>query len=276
MPGAGASPQAPIRPEHGPILASVNRRIARWERLTAGPLAVAALLFLVAFALPIVRYRQLDPTVAAACDLTVSVTWGLFVLDYVVRLALATPRLGYALRHWFDLLVIVLPVLRPLQLLRLIPVLRALNRGATRSLAGRIGVYAASGAVLLTFVGGLAVLDAERRDPDANITSVGDALWWATTTVTSVGYGDLYPVTAMGRFVAVGLMVGGIGVLGAVTALMASWLVGQVAAESGNVERALREEIALLREDVAALRTDLARPRDIRPPGNPQSPDPAA
>src|SRR6266508_1257773 len=68
-----------------------------------------------------------------------------------------------------------------------------------------------------------------KQDADgANITTFGDALWWSTTTVTTVGYGDRFPVTTGGRLIAVALMVGGIAVVGAVTGSVAAWMVGQV------------------------------------------------
>ena len=59
----------------------------------------------------------------------------------------------------------------------------------------------------------LGVLDAERASPDANIVTFGDAIWWAFVTITTVGYGDYYPVTTPGRVVAVLLMAGGVAVL---------------------------------------------------------------
>ena len=75
------------------------------------------------------------------------------------------------------------------------------------------------------------MLDNERGKPGANIETFGDAVWWAMTTVTTVGYGDRYPVTGMGRVIAGAVMVAGIALLGTVTATLASWLIDQVRME---------------------------------------------
>ena len=84
-----------------------------------------------------------------------------------------------------------------------------LNRRAQTRLRGRVAIYVAGGASLLAFCAALAVLDVERSNPNANITDFDDAIWWAVTTMTTVGYGDRYPLTAVGRMVAFALMVGG-------------------------------------------------------------------
>ena len=76
-------------------------------------------------------------------------------------------------------------------------------------------------------LGAIAVLDAEQDADGANITTFGDALWWASTTVTTVGYGDRFPVTTSGRLVAVALMLVGIAAIGAITAGVAAWLVSR-------------------------------------------------
>lgn len=106
---------------------------------------------------------------------------------------------------WSTSRVIALPLLRPLRLLRLITILNVLNRGVSAGLRGRVAVYVGGATLLVVFVGGLAMLDTERGQSGANIQSPGDAWWWAISTVTTVGYGDRYPVTTSGRVVAVAL-----------------------------------------------------------------------
>lgn len=134
----------------------------------------------------------------------------------------------YVMRHWYDVVLIAAPMLRPLRLLRLLAFARILHRSAVGGLAGRVSVYVFGVALMAVGLGALAVLDAERGAPEANITSAGDALWWACTTVTTVGYGDRFPVTTEGRIVAVALMLVGIAVVGSVTAVIAAWLIESV------------------------------------------------
>jgi hypothetical protein len=132
---------------------------------------VAAVVFLAAYAVPIL-HPDLPSGLLDWCRWLSWITWGIFVVDILVRLFLADERLRYLVRHWYDVLVLALPLLRPLRLLRLIPLLSVLNRRATIRLRGRVGIYVAGGASLLAFCAALAVLDAERSSPDANIVSV--------------------------------------------------------------------------------------------------------
>lgn len=209
--------------------------VRRWERASEWPLMVAAVVFLTGYAVPIL-HPDLSSRLLDLCNSLSWITWGIFVVDIVVRLLLADERGRYLIRHWYDVLVLALPLLRPLRLLRLIPLLSVLNRRVTIRLRGRVGIYVAGGASLLAFCAALAVLDVERSSPDANISDFGEAIWWAVTTMTTVGHGDHYPVTAAGRLVAFGLMVGGIALLGTVTATLASWIVEAVAADKEQTE----------------------------------------
>lgn len=183
--------------------------------------------FLVAYAWPVLNPR-LDPDVRTILYGLSWTVWAAFAVDFVVRIVLAEPRWPYAKRHWYDVALIALPMLRPLRLLRLLAFLRILNRSATSSLVGRVSTYVIGAAIMAVGLGAIAVLDVEQDAPGANITTFGDALWWACATVTTVGYGDHYPVTTQGRFIAVGLMLVGIAMVGAVTASVAAWLVSQV------------------------------------------------
>lgn len=221
----------------------------------------AALLFLAAYSVQVIA--NLPDSQGEILEVIIWITWGAFAVDYGANLYLA-PRRG----HWFlsnlhELAILVLPVLRPLRLLRLVTLLRILHRTGGNALRGRLVTYVLVSALFLVYAGGLAVLDAEENAPGSNITTVGDALWWAMTTITTVGYGDHYPVTPIGRLVATGLMVGGVAVLGVVTASVASWLVEQVAVETAADveanEEPLRRELARLTQEVEQLRTQLTK-----------------
>ncbi|KQY56331.1 ion transporter [Nocardioides sp. Root140] len=243
------------------LTAMTEDRRTHWERAAEWPLTGLALLFLAAYAWPI-----LEPDTPAwwvtACQWMTWIAWAAFTVDYLARWFLSHDRRGFVLGNVLDLLVVVLPILRPLRLLRLVKLLGVLNRHAGSSLRGQVIVYVTGGTGLVLFVAALAVLDAERGAEGANIGTFSDALWWAMTTVTTVGYGDQFPVTTTGRFVAGGLMVAGIALLGIVTASFASWLldrVSEVEEESNAVTRrdlrALTREIAALRAEVVALRS---------------------
>jgi len=194
-----------------------------------------AVAFLVAYAWPILDPR-LDHDVTTVLNLLAWTVWGVFVLDLLVRLVLAEDRRRYARRHWFDVLLVIVPMLRPLRLLRVLTLARVLGRTARRNLVGQVTIYVLGTAVSAIGLGSLAVLGAERGAPGANITSIGDALWWSMETVTTVGYGDRYPVTTEGRLIAVGMMLIGIAVVGAVTATVAAWLVRQLEQEASERE----------------------------------------
>ncbi|SCG54153.1 potassium channel family protein [Micromonospora halophytica] len=230
-------------------------RAARWERLSALPLTILSILFLAVYAAPILR-PDLPAPWRLACEVTAVVIWLLFWVDLLARLKLTTDRRRFLRSHLFDLTVLVLPVLRPLRALRLVTVVLTLNRRTETWARGRLAVYVGATTLLLVLVSALAVLDAERSSVDANISSFDDALWWSAVTITTVGYGDHYPVTATGRFVALALMIGGIGLIGFVTGSLATWIVERVS-DAGRPATATVDDVAVLRAEIAALRQQL-------------------
>ena len=225
--------------------------LSAWERRSEWPLTAIALAFLAVYAWEVVA--DLHGAARAGTELAMDVMWAVFIADYLVRLALAPQRGRWFVRHLFDLAVVALPVLRPLRLVRLIALIRVLHRGAGMALRGRITAYTASGVTLLVLVSSLAVLDAERGAPGTPIRTYGEAVWWALATITTVGYGDLAPVTAVGRWAAVLLMIGGVALAGVVTATLASWIVSLVAEESAEQEAATRAQVEVLQRQVTAL-----------------------
>ncbi|GAA3757743.1 voltage-gated potassium channel [Spinactinospora alkalitolerans] len=226
-----------------------------WRRRTIVPVSAAALLFLAAYAWPILD-PALDRHWEDLCALVLWGSWALFACDYLTRFWLAPRRVAFVRRHLFDLAIVAVPFLRPLVLLQLASVLNIMNRRVSISMRGNVARYAAAASLLVVFCAALAVLDAERGAPEATITTFTDALWWSATTVTTVGYGDMYPVTAMGRLVAIGLFIAGIALLGVVTGTLASWFVERIDA-SQETAAATQAQVDALTIEVRALRAEL-------------------
>ncbi|MCI0155448.1 potassium channel family protein [Leifsonia shinshuensis] len=231
--------------------------LERWRHLTEWPLTAAAAVFLVAYAWEVIA--DLHGPQLFAAETVIWATWCVFLVDYAVCLVLAPHRWRWFYTHLFDLAIVVLPMLRPLRLLRLVTILAILQRSAGTAFRGRVLVYVAGAGSLLVFTAALAALDAERGAPHAHIETFPQAVWWAFETISTVGYGDYTPVTDVGRLVAVGLMIGGIATLGIVTATLASWIVDRVAQTEIDTRSATRGQIHDLSAQVAELKALLEK-----------------
>jgi voltage-gated potassium channel len=194
----------------------------RLERLLDVPMLLLAVLFLVI--LLALEVFTPAPATSAVLEGVLWLLWGIFALELLVKAYLAPNRRHYLLSHWLDVLMVALPFLRPLRLLRIVVVVgrsweqaRRVLRQRTFSLIGAVSVITVALAATLIY--------AFERRSDGPIATVADALWWALSTITTVGYGDVYPVTMAGRGVAVFLMLTGISLFGLLTARIAAFLI---------------------------------------------------
>lgn len=248
---------------------------------STSPAYQLAMLVLSLYALGVLAAQsvaRLAPGTRAILDYADYVVCAIFFADFLISLLRAPDRRRYLTTWgWLDLLssIPMVDVARWGRIARVIRVFRVL-RGlrATKLLAGLVvrrraenGVLAASLVALLLLVFcSVAVLHFETH-PESNIRTPEDALWWSFATITTVGYGDRYPVTGEGRLIAALLMAAGVGLFGMFSGFLAASFLGS------DSERAANDELAALRLELAELRTsvrDLAGARlDASPPHGP-------
>jgi voltage-gated potassium channel len=263
----------------------------RYVQFSQAPMTALAFLMIPVLLIPLIR--PVHGAVAVSFDAVDYVIWAVFAVDYGVRLGLAPDRLIFVRTHLFDLAVVLLPFLRPLRALRALRGLGEL-RGLRLLQASRLAAFVGTGigharAIIrrrgLHYVVGLVIaimlaaagleVAFETHARGSNIHSYGDALWWAAVTVTSVGYGDQYPVTVAGRVVAVILMITGIALFGVVAASIASYFVEQD--QDRRVEARMDEILTALhrleaRLDAAEHRPAATPPAPLEAAGPPPSP----
>jgi voltage-gated potassium channel len=213
----------------------------------------------------------------------------IFLIDFTLNLRGASKKSDYFIgqRGWLDLLGSIPSfgifklggLLRLARLSRLARILRLLRGEQKKALVKDIlenrSQYALFITILMTLlvltVCSTLVLQFESKSPDANITSGGDALWYAIVTITTVGYGDFYPVTAAGRITAMFIMFMGVGIIGALASLLASLLVGgsssteeeetpaATAATAAASAPSVQEELKAVKEELAVVRRMLEK-----------------
>jgi len=211
----------------------IERHEVAWE-LTMGVLAL--IWVALGFSIDQIGSGVRPPLEAAELLLT-----GVFVVEFVSRLYAAHDRRQYLGGHWIDAIALAPPV-RAVRLLRLLRLLRLV-----RAFAGfyRVAMHVQGLArhrgyawLLVTWLSVMvicsAIVFAAEHGVNRLISSPFDALWWGVTTLTTVGYGDTYPVTPEGRIAAMVLMLLGIGLFSAMTAAIASYFITQESAASNG------------------------------------------
>ncbi|MEU6876821.1 ion channel [Streptomyces sp. NPDC046712] len=197
----------------------------RWDRRMETPLAVASLLFLAGYAVRVLA-TGLGQVWLDLCLAVTLLAWAVFIVDYAVRFRLSgLGPLRFVRAHLLGTVILVLPLLRPLQMVKIYDQIQRRRDQPRLTLYARVMTYSSLTVTLLGFACALAVYQHERGAPGATIRTFGDSVWWAAETLTTVGYGDVTPVTPVGRTIAVGLMACGVALIGAVTGSFSSWLI---------------------------------------------------
>ena len=217
------------------------------ERATELPMMVLAFVMIPLLVAPL--FWDLSSRAEAVVLALDGFIWALFATDLAIKVAIAPQRLKYVRQHWLDVMIVLVPIVRPLRILRIILYGSRVYRGAVRLARVDFLLAYAIGLVLLVAT----IITLVERGGNSELDSFSDALWWAVVTVTTVGYGDVVPETQIGRAFAYVLMLGGIGIFGALTANFASILVRKDDNDSATLA-SLVEEVRLMREELTQLR----------------------
>jgi voltage-gated potassium channel len=221
-----------------------NTNKAEAERLSFLNIIILVLSIYVLVALMLDTFLKLPPEVSRILTLIDNIICGVFLFDFAQRFYKAESKLKFMKWGWIDL-VSSIPTLdfmragRALRLIRLLRILRAFR--STKHLVQHIFKRRTQGAlttaaviaILMVIFSSIAILQVE-TDANSNIKTAEDAIWWAYVTITTVGYGDKFPVTTEGRIIAAALMTVGVGLFGTFTAFLASWFVEQTKKEDAN------------------------------------------
>lgn len=238
--------------------------LSAYEAKTTGLLSALALIYLLTFTAQSIWYQP-DKTWFLYLQLFGFLLWILFAIDLLFRFIISPAKKHFFRRNWLDTITVVLPQLRALRALRAFTAHGILARGRSGSVLTSGGIVTGIVAVLIiVWVGSLMVLNAERGANGAEITNLGDAVWWSFETITTVGYGDFVPVTDLGRFYAVMIMFFGISVLSTVTATVAASLARSRQANSDPNTEVL-QQISELKSLVQSLQTELATKKPDAP-----------
>jgi voltage-gated potassium channel len=194
----------------------------RIERATRLPMTLLAFVFLFTVALP--ELVDLSPTVLEALEALDWFIWAVFAFELAVMTYLAPDRLRYLLTHWIDVLTVLLPFLRPLRLLRIV-IITARLWSEVKVLIHQRTFSTVAMTSLVAVAASATMMYAVERGEGGPIKTYPDAIWWAASTVTTVGYGDVFPVTTIGRGIAFFLMLIGISMFGLLTARVAAFFV---------------------------------------------------
>ena len=231
-----------------------EKNLAAWEERTSKPMFVASVLYLLAFAAPIMSTRIQEPY-DAYLNIIQMILWGLFAADYCIRLYLAPRRLYFITHNLMNLAIVLLPAWRIVSFLAMIHL--TTNRQYKRLSELAVKLFGYTAIFIIMFA--LAIYSVESSEPGAMIRDLPTAYWWTFTTLATVGYGDVYPVTGIGRVIAVVVMLYGVGMVAVATGALASWIIEKIGGREEQEYPATKADVDDLRQEISELRALLAR-----------------
>lgn len=231
-----------------------EKNLAAWEERSSTPMFVASVLYLLAFAAPIMSTRIQEPY-DAYLNIIQLILWGLFAADYCIRLYLAPRRLYFITHNLMNLAIVLLPAWRIVSFLAMIHL--TTNRQYKRLSELAVKLFGYTAIFIIMFA--LAIYSVESSEPGAMIRDLPTAYWWTFTTLATVGYGDVYPVTGIGRVIAVVVMLYGVGMVAVATGALASWIIEKIGGREEQEYPATKADVDDLRQEISELRALLAR-----------------
>jgi voltage-gated potassium channel len=185
---------------------------------------------------------------------------GMFAVDFILKYAIASDKKGYIKEQWWQIIVIFFPFLRAIRIFLRIFVLSYRIRDNIRILLVERGLailFAFMVVVALIF--SIVILIIEKSSPHANITTIDKAIWWAFSTISTVGYGDAYPVTILGKVVAITLMFVGLGLVAVFTAQFAAMIIES----DREINKEEMQELTAIRKDLAQTKAELKQVKQV-------------
>ncbi|MFT0763306.1 potassium channel family protein [Scrofimicrobium sp. R131] len=201
---------------------ALEQKLDDWTKFTVWPMFVLSVCFVAVTALVISPPADLDGHLRAQLATVSIILWVIFALEFLVRLVAAPDRRRFLQHQSFELVTLMVPYLRPFLLIRYLWQLHYFRHRGAGGMRQRAIISISLFALFFVYTASTLVWIAERNAPKANILNWGDAIWWGFTTMSTVGYGDFYPVTVLGRLVAIMLMIGGLFVVGVTSAIIIS------------------------------------------------------
>ena len=231
-----------------------EKNLAAWEERSSTPMFVASVLYLLAFAAPIMSTRIQEPY-DAYLNIIQMILWGLFAADYCIRLYLAPRRLYFITHNLMNLAIVLLPAWRIVSFLAMIHL--TTNRQYKRLSELAVKLFGYTAIFIIMFA--LAIYSVESSEPGAMIRDLPTAYWWTFTTLATVGYGDVYPITGIGRVIAVVVMLYGVGMVAVATGALASWIIEKIGGREEQEYPATKADVDDLHQEISELRALLAR-----------------